>query len=62
MNPIIQSFSETANSLSVDRLLALAEITKTIPDEKMKKISKLSVEWISVGCDHLPKLNLEFFN
>jgi hypothetical protein len=61
MDAILREFAEDADMESVNRLIALSEITKAIPTDKMAKAKKVSVQWSSIGGELMPNLDMEFY-
>jgi len=61
MTKELVEFADNSDSASVNRLLALSEIVKNIPEEKMKKVKSLNVVWVALSDELVPDLKMEFF-
>ena len=61
MDAELRQFAQGSSSNSLHKLMALSELIKAIPQEKMAKVKRLTVKWDeSSDGDLLPILDLEF--
>ena len=61
MDKHLVEFAENADTKSVNRLIALSEVIKGIPTEKMAKAKSLKVTWRDIDDELVPELDVEFY-
>ncbi len=61
MDANLVQFAADADTKSVNRLIALSEVIKGVPTERMAKAKTLKVTWRDINDELVPELVVEFY-